>query len=369
MLTYDPQGLIPVVIQDESNDQVLMVASMNAEALRLTRETGYTHLFSRSRNKLWRKGEESGHVQEVRGIYVNCEENSLLLRVIQHGPGACHTGHRGCYYRLLRDDGSYEEIEKPVFDPEQVYQHTPAPLAEQHTLAATQLAQQHTLDAAQLAQQHKLNAEQMAQQHKLDATWLAEAHRPAAIPASAPLARQNTPAPLSEQESQELETNMRKLFSAYIYLRDHDLSAESNTSRLLQEPSIEYLAGRLGDELQELAGVQAGTHVHTGRHDDTILEASQVGYWLMLLGAAHNIKYDEVKPHEAILSGYATLEEQTLEQAQECLNLLLSNDRAAIVQGLTMGFTTIGRTCAAANVSPLAPAEYDMVQMRRKGLV
>lgn len=307
MLNFDPQGLIPVVIQDESNGQVLMVASMNAEALRLTRETGYTHLFSRSRNRLWRKGEESGHVQEVRGIYVNCEENSLLLQVIQHGPGACHTGHRSCYYRRLLADESYEEVETAVFDPEQVYQHPE--------------------------------------------------------PATA------TVAPLSEQERQELETSMRKLFSAYIYLREHDLSEESNTSRLLQEPSVEYLAGRLSDELQELADVQTGAHVHTGRSADTVLEASQVGYWLMLLGAAHNIKYDEVKPHEAILNGYATSTGQTLEQTQECLNLLLSNERSAIIQGLTMGFTTIGRTCAAAGVSPLAPAEYDMAQMRRKGLV
>ena len=312
MLKFDPLGLVPVVIQDEQSAQVLMVASMNAEALRLTRETGYTHLFSRSRNKLWRKGEESGHVQEVRGIYVNCEENSVLLQVIQHGPGACHTGHRSCYYRRLLDDDSYEEIEEAVFDPEQVYQH-PQPVA---TATATPII-----------------------------------------------------APLSEQEREELETHMRKLFSAYIYLRDHDLSEESNTSRLLQEPSVEYLAGRLGDELQELGDVQTGTHFHTGRYDDTILEASQVGYWLMLLAAARNIKYDEVKPHEAILSGYATSTEQTLEQTQECLNLLLSEDHAAIVQGLTMGFTTIGRTCAAAGVSPLAPAEYDMAQMRRKGLV
>lgn len=309
MLTFDPQGLIPVVIQDESNGQVLMVASMNEEALRLTRATGYTHFFSRSRNKLWRKGEESGHVQEVRGIYVNCEETSLLVKVLQHGPGSCHTGHRGCYYRQLLENGEYEEVEQAVFDPAQVYQH-------------------------------------------------------ASTPPSTPAA-----APVSAQESQELETSMRKLYSAYIYLRDHDLSAESNTSRLLQEPSVEYLAGRLGDELQELADVQTGTHVHTGRHDDTILEASQVGYWLMLVGAARNIKYDEVKPHEAILNGYATPVAQTLEQTQECLTLLLSEDRAAIVRGLAMGFTTIGRTCAEAGVSPLAPAEYDMVQMRRKGLV
>jgi phosphoribosyl-ATP pyrophosphohydrolase len=282
---------------------------MNAEALRLTRETGYTHLFSRSRNRLWRKGEESGHVQEVRGIFVNCEETSLLLQVVQHGPGACHTGHRSCYYRRLQENDEYEEVEQVVFDPAGVYQHTPAP---------------------------------------------------ASTPAVAPL---------SEQERQELETNMRKLFSAYIYLRDHDLSEQSNTSRLLQEPSVEYLAGRLGDELQELADVQTGAHFHSGRHDDTILEASQVGYWLMLLGAVRNIKYDEVQPHEAMLNGYATAAEQTLEQTQECLNLLLSEDRNAIIQGLVMGFTTIGRTCAAAGVSPLAPAEYDMAQMRRKGLV
>lgn len=308
MLKFDAQGLVPVVIQDETSGQVLMVASMNADALRLTRETGYTHLFSRSRNRLWRKGEESGHVQEVRGIYINCEENSLLLQVIQHGPGACHTGHRTCYYRRLLANDSYEEIEQNVFDPEQVYQSAqPAP--------ATGAAQ------------------------------------------------------LSHEERQELETNMRKLFSAYVFLRDHDMSAESNTSRLLQEPSVEYLTGRLGDELQELADVQAGIHVHTDRHDDTVLEASQVGYWLMLLGATYNIKYDEVKPHEAILKGYAIPAEQTLEQTQECLNLLLSSDRAAIIQGLEMGFTTIGRTCASAGVSPLAPSEYDMAQMRRKGLV
>jgi phosphoribosyl-AMP cyclohydrolase len=308
MLNFDAQGLVPVVIQDANTGQVLLVASMNAEALRLTRETGYTYLFSRTRNKLWRKGEESGHIQEVREIYVNCQEDSLLLKVVQHGPGACHTGHRTCYYRRLLSDDSYEETEQAVFDPEEVYRH------------------------------------------------------------AAP-AQTTSPAPLSAQERQELETNMRKLFSAYIFLRDHDLSEESNTSRLLQEPSVEYLAGRLGDELQELADVQAGLHVHTGKRDDTILEASQVGYWLMLLGATYNIKYDEVKPHEAILNGYATPGEQTLEQTQECLNLLLSSDRADFARGLAMGFTTIGRTCASAGVSPLEPAEYDMAQMRRKGLV
>ena len=303
MLKFDRQGLVPAVIQDESNNQVLMVAFMNEEALRLTRATGYTHLFSRSRNTIWRKGEESGNVQEVHAIYVNCEENSLLLKVLQHGAGACHTGHRSCYYRRLLDDGSYETIEERVFDPAAVYAHTAEP------------------------------------------------------------------AELSGQERQQLESDMSKLYSAYIFLRDHDMSEESNTSRLLQEQSIEYLVGRLGDELQELADVQAGTHVHTDRRNDTILEASQVGYWLMLLAATLNVKYDEVKPHEAILQGYEASVAQTLEQTQECLNLLISADPAEIIQGLTMGFTTLGRTCAEAGVSPLAPAEYDMAQMRRKGLV
>ncbi len=312
MLKFDPQGFAPVVIQDESTGQVLMVAFMNEEALRLTRSTGYTHLFSRSRNSIWRKGEQSGNVQEVRGIYVNCEETSLLLKVVQHGGGACHTGHRSCYYRRWLEDGSYEEIEERVFDPEEVYGRAPEPT-----------------------------------------------QTPAAPVAGS----------VSEEDRQQLETDMRKLYSAYIFLRDNDLSAESNTSRLLQETNTEYLVARLGDELQELLDVQAGTHFHTGRQDDTILEASQVGYWLMLLAATRNIKYDEVRPHEAILRGYETPGHQTLEQAQECLTLLTSEQLAEIISGLVMGFATIGYTCAEAGVSPLAPAEYDIAQMRRKGLV
>ncbi len=101
MLKFDRQGLLPVVIQDDTTQEVLMVAFMNEEALQLTRETGNTHFFSRSRNGIWRKGEQSGNVQEVRDILVNCEENSLLIKVIQHGAGACHTGYRSCYYSRL----------------------------------------------------------------------------------------------------------------------------------------------------------------------------------------------------------------------------------------------------------------------------
>jgi phosphoribosyl-AMP cyclohydrolase len=121
MLKFDRQGLIPVVIQDDATDEVLMVAFMNEEAFQLTRETGYTHLYSRSRNKLWRKGEESGKVQEVCALFVNCEENSVLLRVIQHGGAACHEGYKNCYYRRILPDGNYEVIAQRVFDPTVVY--------------------------------------------------------------------------------------------------------------------------------------------------------------------------------------------------------------------------------------------------------
>ena len=121
MLKFDRQGLIPAVIQDDTTNEVLLVAFMNEEALQRTRETGYTHFFSRSRNKIWRKGEQSGNVQEVRAIFLNCEENSLLIRVVQHGDAACHDGYKSCYYRRLLPNDTYQAIAERVLDPAQVY--------------------------------------------------------------------------------------------------------------------------------------------------------------------------------------------------------------------------------------------------------
>ena len=121
MLKFDRQGLIPAVIQDDVTNEVLLVAFMNEEALQRTRETGYTHFFSRSRNKIWRKGEQSGNVQEVRGIFLNCEENSLLIRVVQHGGAACHDGYKSCYYRSLLSNDTYQVVAERVFDPVEVY--------------------------------------------------------------------------------------------------------------------------------------------------------------------------------------------------------------------------------------------------------
>lgn len=119
-ITWPSDGLVPVVIQDSETRDVLMVAFMNHEALERTRETGLVHFWSRSRQKLWLKGETSGHVQRVRDIFVNCDLNSLLIEVDQVG-AVCHDGYPTCYYRRLEDDNSLQTMRDRWFDPEDVY--------------------------------------------------------------------------------------------------------------------------------------------------------------------------------------------------------------------------------------------------------
>jgi phosphoribosyl-AMP cyclohydrolase len=109
-------GLIPVVVQDITTLEVLMVAYANEEAVRLTRNTGFAHYFSRSRKKIWKKGEESGHFQKVRQILVDCDEDCILYLVEQTG-AACHTGYQTCFYRTLDN----EIVSEQVFDPSKVY--------------------------------------------------------------------------------------------------------------------------------------------------------------------------------------------------------------------------------------------------------
>ncbi len=116
-LIYD-RGLIPVVVQECSTGEVLMMAYANDEAVRLSRETGYGHFYSRSRKKIWKKGEESGHLQRIVRILVDCDQDCLLYQVEQIGGAACHTGHRSCFYRTLEG----EEIAPTVFDPDRIYQ-------------------------------------------------------------------------------------------------------------------------------------------------------------------------------------------------------------------------------------------------------
>lgn len=105
--TFDANGLIPAIAQDASSGEVLMLAWMNAEALARTIDTGEAWYWSRSRRKFWRKGESSGHVQQVVEISIDCDQDAILLKVQQTGP-ACHTGRRSCFYRSVRraDDGS-----------------------------------------------------------------------------------------------------------------------------------------------------------------------------------------------------------------------------------------------------------------------
>jgi phosphoribosyl-AMP cyclohydrolase len=100
-LKFDEKGLIPAVIQETDTKEVLMVAYMDKKALERTIETGYTHFWSRSRKTYWKKGETSGNVQEVKKIYYDCDADTLLIMVKQHGSGACHTGNRTCFYREI----------------------------------------------------------------------------------------------------------------------------------------------------------------------------------------------------------------------------------------------------------------------------
>ncbi len=116
---FDEKGLVPAVVQDYKTKDVLMVAYMNMEALERTLIEGKVYYYSRSRQKLWLKGETSGFTQTVKTIYVDCDMDCLLIKIIQKG-GACHAGYRSCFYR---EDvkGILEETGKKVFDPEKVY--------------------------------------------------------------------------------------------------------------------------------------------------------------------------------------------------------------------------------------------------------
>ena len=112
---------MPVVVQEHQTGDVLMLAYMNRESWRKTLETGKAHFWSRSRKSLWLKGETSGHLQLVREVCLDCDQDAVLLRVEQLGGAACHTGHRSCFYRK-RVDGEFIEVGEPIFDPKDVYQ-------------------------------------------------------------------------------------------------------------------------------------------------------------------------------------------------------------------------------------------------------
>ena len=220
-LDFGPDGLVPTVIQDATTHAVLMIGFMNQTALERTRETGLVHFWSRSRSKLWQKGETSGHVQRVQEIFVNCEENSLLIAVDQTG-AVCHTGYPTCYYRRLEPDNTLTIIRDRWFDPADVY-----------------------------------------------------------------------------GDGNGLAGMTRAWWSAFEYLRDHDLSSESGTSLLLHSERDE-ISPRIIDELGELAGVLDGTHQHHDEISDAALEGGQVLYWLAIRSVWSGCSWERIRPDRAL---------------------------------------------------------------------
>jgi phosphoribosyl-AMP cyclohydrolase len=119
-IKWDANGLVPAIAQDAKSGKVLMMAWMNRESLQLTVDEGRAIYWSRSRQKLWRKGEESGHVQSIREIRLDCDADVILLSVEQVGGIACHTGRERCFYRQLQD-GNWVETDKVLKDPDSIY--------------------------------------------------------------------------------------------------------------------------------------------------------------------------------------------------------------------------------------------------------
>jgi phosphoribosyl-AMP cyclohydrolase len=113
-------GLVTAIAIDDANGEVLMVAFVNEAAFRRSLETGEVHYWSRSRSKLWHKGEESGNVQKLKSVSIDCDGDVVIFRVEQIGGAACHTGKRSCFFRRL-EDGRWVDVGEQVFDPEEVY--------------------------------------------------------------------------------------------------------------------------------------------------------------------------------------------------------------------------------------------------------
>lgn len=122
-IRWNQDGLVPAIAQDAASGDILMMAWMNAESLQLTVKEGQAVYWSRSRGKLWRKGETSGHQQLVREIRLDCDEDVILLKVEQRGGMACHTGRRSCFYRKL-EGGQWQSVDPVLKDPDEIYGQT-----------------------------------------------------------------------------------------------------------------------------------------------------------------------------------------------------------------------------------------------------
>ncbi|MFT4041446.1 MAG: phosphoribosyl-AMP cyclohydrolase [Thermomicrobiales bacterium] len=288
---FDASGLVPVIVQEDATQRVLMLAFMNAEALRLTQETGRAHYWSRSRGKLWRKGETSGNEQVVTDLRVNCEQNSLLMTVLQQG-AVCHDGYATCYYRRLNDDDTLEIVEERQFDPATVY--GTATVASAPSLAA-----------------------------------------------------------LTQQQ-----------VAAYEYLRDHDLTAESGTSRLLRNADAS-VAQRVADELEELAGVLTGDHQHSGPEADTQLEASQVIYWLLVEGLRAGLGWEQLRL-DLLLAEPAAPSRETVVRLLRASASEWRDAPAGDLPQIRATLVLVGAACSVMGVDPGGVIAADLAALRTR---
>jgi phosphoribosyl-AMP cyclohydrolase len=316
-IVFDPSGLVPVVAQDETTGDVLLLAYMNVEALRRTLAEGVLVLWSRSRGRLWRKGERSGHVLRVRDLRVNCEGNSLLARVQLEGPGACHEGYRTCYFRRVAIDASgtvdAQVMEEQAFDPAGVYGSPGLEPSERSlSIRARQDKARSTINGGRLDNQ-------------VDAVEV-------------------------------FEQEVRALYAAYERLRDEDHTSTSATSRLLHQADCEAAARhalRHGiDELAELQGVLAGTHRHHGGEADVLLEAGQVQYWAVVAAVALGCPYEAWRPHALWLDAWS-----------ESHTALLPDGLLMDCAGLILG---AGDQCRMAGVHPARVVAADLAAIRTK---
>ena len=121
-LNFDKgNGLLPAIVQDHASRKVLMLAFVNPESWEKTLETGEAHYWSRTRQEIWHKGGTSGHVQKIKEIYADCDDDTLLFIVEQVGGAACHTGHESCFHKKVDRSGDYSVVGNKIFDPEKVY--------------------------------------------------------------------------------------------------------------------------------------------------------------------------------------------------------------------------------------------------------
>ena len=119
-IKFDSAGLVPAIVQDSESGEVLMLAYMNRDAIKLTIKSGKAHYYSRSRKKLWRKGETSGNTQSVDEVRADCDADTILIKVRQKG-AACHEGYRSCFFKKTDNGSAWEITGAPLFDPEEVY--------------------------------------------------------------------------------------------------------------------------------------------------------------------------------------------------------------------------------------------------------